>query len=179
MENMASCNKAELSFNHLNMLNITALFLRLPFEEVRTRQKVPCLQECPLSQGQKLTKTEVPDHAHLHRHSHTHKQASPTKTGRQKLPLLSHLWGNRMTSSPLICHTHLRAFFCRTTWSLCSGSYALPRVCCECVSRKGSQKCHKSSYYCVLAKFHQVQCCIHSLWQQHSIKVRSEKKIWK
>lgn len=93
MENMASCNKAKLSFNQQNMLNTKALVLKSSknSEDMKTRQNVLSLQERPLFQGQKLTDRSNRAWTPRYAHSQTHKQVSPTKTGEQKLPLLSHL----------------------------------------------------------------------------------------
>lgn len=101
----------------------------------------------------------IPTYTQTHKH---------TKTGRQTVPLLSHLWANSVTSPPLICHTHLRAFFCHTTWCLNKGS---PSLRAMSVPQKMSQKFFS---YFVPEKFLQVQSFIFLLWYPCSLKVRPE-----
>lgn len=99
----------------------------------------------------------------------THTRSQTTKPFRQK-----HLHPSRcrVTLLPLMCHTRLRAFFCRTTRS--SSSLFVCTVC-VCVLQKMSQRCHKGFSCCVLEKFLQVQCFVFFLWQKCSFEARSEK----
>lgn len=135
----------------------------------RSEDQTKCLLFAEMSS---LPRSEAhKEHPHLHTQTHKH-----TKTGRQIVPLLSHLWANSVTSPFLICHTHLRAFFCRTTWCLNRGSPSLRAMSVP-------QRCHKS-FFLTLSLKSFFKCSlsfsyygIHVLQksdQKRSLKVRRE-----